>query len=190
MYHSQLIEKTNNEPVNTEHLHGRDIRTVLSFSNWLVREVVNWCCHTVVRGLFSNQHLLLGSEAFIGSALGCRCPGVSPHSGLSNLFHLLLATAILEEGTTIERRPSGFGSDEFVWKYLSKDMLNGVDRSKERWHLEYACVCHVLHTTPLPCVPHPPKICGENFCGTVQIRKICESFLPQKFPAIRYLHAF
>ena len=33
---------------------------------------------------------------------------------------------------------------------------------------------------------HASKICGENFRGTAQIREIRESFLPQKFPAIRY----
>ena len=33
---------------------------------------------------------------------------------------------------------------------------------------------------------HVPKFRGENFCGWLSNLKICESFLPRKFPAIRY----
>ena len=33
---------------------------------------------------------------------------------------------------------------------------------------------------------HAPKFCRENFCEYPQNHKICESFLPQKLPTIRY----
>ena len=86
----------------------------------------------------------------------------------------LFTATILKEGTTVERGPSDFGSDQLVLEQ------GHVDQSNERWHLEYACAKYsycVLHATP-------PNTCGENFRGTAQIR---ESFLPRKFPAIRYI---
>ena len=58
---------------------------------------------------------LLRSEAFIRSALGCRC--------LFSQATCFTPATILEEGTTVERGPSGFGSDEFVLKYLSKYII-------------------------------------------------------------------
>ena len=91
----------------------------------------------------------------------------------------LLTATILEEGTTIERAgPSDFGSDELVWKYLSKDM--SID-CREDGTLSTHVPKFLLHVA---C--HTPKIHGENFRGTTQICKIRESFLPRKFPAIRY----
>ena len=45
----------------------------------------------------------------------------------------LQMNTILCEGITVEGGLSGFGSDEFICKYLSKDMLNDlIDRLKEK----------------------------------------------------------
>ena len=62
---------------------------------------------------------------------------------------------VLEEGTTVDRGPSDFGSDEFVRKYLTCKMVIGVDRSKERWHLEYPCAKNACHVTPSMCAMSP-----------------------------------
>ena len=143
MCHSQLIERTNNEPVNVEHLHSRDVHLVISFRDW---------CHSVLRGPFSNSRLSSGVKLH----MFCAWMSVSGYllpSGLSNLFHHLLAAAILKEGTTVKRGPSDFG---FVWMYLSKDMLNGVDWLKERWRRDDTLITHA----PATCyIPHPFHVC-------------------------------
>ena len=140
--------------------------------------MVNWHCHTVLHSPFCNPCLLLGSEAFICSTVGCWCPGVFP-SGLS------VDSYDTQEGQekTVWRGPSGFNRDEFESTWARTDQL------KERQHLEYACakifwLCVACHT-PSMCVT-PPKIHGENFHSTAQICEICENFLPHKFPTMRY----
>ena len=35
---------------------------------------------------------------------------------------------------------------------------------------------------------HAPKFCGENFHKWLSNLKICESYLPQKLPVIKYTH--
>ena len=62
----------------------------------------------------------------------------------------LFTSGLSVDSEKVERGPSHFGSDELV------------DRSKARWHLEYACTkncCHVLRATP-------QKIWGENVRGS------------------------
>ena len=165
-----------------EHLHSRDVHTVLSFG-----EVVNWHCHTVLRGSFPVCAFSSEVKLSFVPRLDVGVQGSSP-SGLSTLFYLLLAATILEEGTTVERGPSSFGSDEFVWKYLSKDMLNGVDQSKERWHLEYACACCVLRTTPLHVCHAPKKFAEKTFVALHQSSKFTKVFSLESFPLYGYLH--
>ena len=116
MYRNQLIERTiENEPAN-EYLHGRDDLA------WLPR--LPGCLGSCSICAFSGGKLSYVPRLDVSVQ-------VSFPSGY-------LAT-ILEGGTTIKRGPSGFGSDEFVWMYLSKDIKGEM--------IPWVCMCQkcVLH---------------------------------------------
>ena len=171
-----------------EHLHSRDVHTVLSFG-----EVVNWHCHTVLRGSFPVCAFSSGVKLSYVPRLDVGDQGSSP-SGLSTLFYLLLAATILEEGTTVERGPSGFGSDEFVWKYLSKDMLNGYrDQSIEGemtpwvYLCQKTCLLHVMCHTPYICAM-PQKFTEKTFMALHKSAKFAK-FSPLKVSHYIWYHA-
>ena len=165
MYHSQLIERTNNEPVNAEHLHGWDVHTVLSFSDKLVREVVNWRCHTILHGPFSDPCLLLRSEAFICSALGCQVSRCLPPSGLSNLFQASVAMSLSKS----------------TWARTC--WTGSIDRRRDDTLSTHApAACYIPH--PFHVCHAPKKFAEKTFVALHKSAKFI-SFLPQKFPTIR-----
>ena len=103
------------------------------------------------------------AKAFICSTLGCRCP--SPQACL----------LILKEGTTVERGPSDIGSDELVWKYLSKDM--SIDRAKDD-----TLSMHVPKVFPTCCVPRPQKFAEKTFLALHKSVNFAKVFSLESFP--------
>ena len=159
--------------------------TVVSFmiqlSIW-VREVVNWCCHAVLRGLFSDPCFLVSGCAWIRSVSGCLPLKLvrwqlwySKKEQLSKgLDHPTLVVISLSESTWARTCQSIEGKMA-PWVHMRQKFLPRV-----AYHAPGTI--HYLSESVTP-----PKICGENFRGTAQICEIRESFLPRKFPAIRYI---
>ena len=176
----------NNEPVNAEQLHDQDVHTVLFFSDRLVIKRNGEL--TLTPRPISGPCLLLGSEAFICSVLGCRCLGVFPPLACLTCFtswwhlrcskkeqlskgdHQTLVVISLSESTWARTCWTG-------WTDWRRDGTLSTHAS---------AACYLPHPSS---VPHSQKIHRENFCGTAPILKICESFLLWKFPAIWYLIA-
>ena len=124
----------------------------------------------------SGPRLLLGSEAFIYSAPGCRCLDVFLPQACLTCFTSCWQLQYSKTEQYRQRGPSGSGSDEFIWKYMYNVLDTVSTHVPAARYVPHPChVCHI-----------PKKIHRENFRSTAPIRKICKSFLPRKFPAIRY----
>ena len=142
MYNNQLIKRTiENKPAN-EYLHGQDnpawlprLPGHLGSCSWTSAAAPSWewsfhmfCAWVLVSGCLFPQATCFTSAT------------------------------ILEEGTTVKRRPSGFGSDayEFVWKYLSKD----IEGEMMPWvHMHQKCL---LRVTKFRVMCHAPKQFAEK----------------------------
>ena len=94
--------------------------------------------------------------------------------------HLVLAATILEEGTTVHRRLSGFGRVELVnWKYFNRDITIDNSTSIDAT-LHYAAPTLLCHARlRMPC----PRSLRRKLSLLVENPRNSRKFLPRKFPA-------
>ena len=141
-----------------ETYHGRVFQRSIR-----VRKVVNWHCHTVLRGPFSDPCLLLVlGRAWIRSVSGC-----------------LPLKLVCWQLRYSKKEQLSKGPDHQTLVVMS---LWHVNRSKGRWHLEYACAktsCRVLHATL-------PKIRGseKTFVALHKSMKFAKVFSLESFPVV------
>ena len=93
--------------------------------------------------------------------------------------HLILAAAILEEGTTVDRRLSGFGRVELVnWKYFNRDITINNGTSIDAT-LHYAAPTIM----PRPIMyATPPKFAEKTFAVGLKPTKFAKIFSLESFP--------
>ena len=175
MCHNQLFKRTKNKPVN---LHSRDICMILSFCDPLVREVVNWRCHTVCFPI----------RAF--------------SSRVRSQFHMFHAW-MLVSGYLPPHACLSFFTSNWQLQYSKKEQpLKGdhqvlvvMSSSKSTWaRLEYACAkkflprvtCHSFH------VHHAPKNSRRKLSWHCTNLRNSLKFSPSNvshFMVYDYLHA-
>ena len=84
---------------------------------------------------------------------------------------------MLDDGITVDRRPSGFGSVELGWKYFNRDI------SIDGWHIAtqpYSMIWHMIYATP--------QISRRRFSLMVENPRTSRKFSPSKVSCYTVWH--
>ena len=121
--------------------------------------------------------------SFICSALGCRCPGIFSPQACLTCFITYWQLRYSKKEQPSKGDHQTLGLSECTWARTC--WTGSIDWRRDEGEMTlwlHMRLPRVTYHTPSMCAM-PSKNSRRNFCGTVQI---CESFLPWKFPDIRY----